>query len=81
MKHYKVKKLINIILVFSVVLGLFGNGILATTYAEEKNEQTISTGQNPSPFESVPLIAEQFNITEDFIEGYLHQDYTLNEIH
>lgn len=70
----------NIILIFSVVLGLFGNWIPATTYAEEQKDQDVSIGQNPSPLESLSLIAEQFDRTEGFIQGYLDQGYTLNEV-
>ena len=74
------KKYISILLIVSVFSGLFGNWIPATTYAEEQTEQNASTGQNPSPLESLSLIAEQFDRTEGFIQSYLDQGYTLNEV-
>ncbi|WP_413409359.1 hypothetical protein [Paenibacillus amylolyticus] len=80
MKQSITKKYISILLIVSVFSGLFGNWIPAITYAEKQNEQEVSTGQNPSPLESLSLIAEQFDRTEGFIQGYLDQGYTLNEV-
>ncbi|SEL29478.1 RHS repeat-associated core domain-containing protein [Paenibacillus sp. OK003] len=80
MKQSITKKYISILLIVSVFSGLFGNWIPAITYAEEQNESDVSSGQNPSPLESLSLIAEQFDRTEGFIHGYLDQGYTLNEV-
>ncbi|PJN53023.1 tRNA3(Ser)-specific nuclease WapA precursor [Paenibacillus sp. GM1FR] len=80
MKQSITKKYISILLIVSVFSGLFGNWIPAITYAEEQNEQEVSTGPNPSPLESISLIAEQFDKTEGFIQDYLDQGYTLNEV-
>lgn len=61
----------NIILIFSVVLGLFGNWIPATTYAEEEQSQTTDL---------VQVMISEFGTTEGFIQGYLDQGYNLNQI-
>lgn len=71
MKHSKMKKFMNIILIFSVVLGLFGNWIPATTYAEEEQSQTTDL---------VQVMISEFGTTEGFIQGYLDQGYNLNQI-
>nr|WP_154983725.1 polymorphic toxin-type HINT domain-containing protein [Paenibacillus xylanexedens] len=80
MKNNICKKYLSIILIIAVITGLFGNIVPAITYAEEQNESEVSTGQNPSPLESLSLIAEQFDRTEGFIQSYLDQGYTLNEV-
>ncbi|SEL27182.1 hypothetical protein [Paenibacillus sp. OK003] len=72
MKNNTCRKYLTIVLIFAVITGLFGNVVPSVTYAEEQVEQTeqnVSTGQGPSPLESLSLIAEQFNRTEDFIQG------------
>ncbi|MFJ2043903.1 RHS repeat-associated core domain-containing protein [Paenibacillus taichungensis] len=80
MKNKTCRKYLSIILIIAVITGLFGNIVPAITYAEEQNEQDVSTDQNPSPLESLSLIAEQFDRTEGFIQSYLDQGYTLNEV-
>ncbi|MFX3646855.1 MAG: polymorphic toxin-type HINT domain-containing protein [Paenibacillus sp.] len=83
MKKSTYRKYISIFLIIAVITGLFGNVVPAVTYAEEQREQpeqNVSTGQGPSLLESLPLIAEQFDRTEDFFQGYLDQGYTLNEV-
>lgn len=71
MKHSKMKKFISIILIFSVLSGLFANWIPATTYAEE--EQGNSN-------ELIQILIDEFGTTEGFIQGYLDQGYNLNQI-
>ncbi|CAM3317572.1 type IV secretion protein Rhs [Paenibacillus taichungensis] len=83
MKNNTCRKYLTIVLIIAVITGLFGNIVPAVAYAEEQGEQTeqnVSTGQGPSPLDSLPLIAEQFDRTEDFIQGYLDQGYMLNEV-
>ncbi|PJN61864.1 tRNA3(Ser)-specific nuclease WapA precursor [Paenibacillus sp. GM1FR] len=70
MKH-SMKKFISIILIFSVLSGLFANWIPATTYAEE--EQGNSN-------ELIQILIDEFGTTEGFIQGYLDQGYNLNQI-
>ncbi|MEK4527884.1 MULTISPECIES: polymorphic toxin-type HINT domain-containing protein [Paenibacillus] len=65
------KKFISIILIFSVLSGLFANWIPATTYAEE--EQGNSN-------ELIQILIDEFGTTEGFIQGYLDQGYNLNQI-
>ncbi|PQP80798.1 hypothetical protein C0Q44_26605 [Paenibacillus sp. PCH8] len=61
----------NIILIVSVLSGLFTNWIPATTYAEE--EQGISN-------EIIQILIDEFGTTEGFIQDYLDQGYNLNQI-
>ncbi|PYE49289.1 type IV secretion protein Rhs [Paenibacillus barcinonensis] len=80
MKNNICRKYVSIALIIAIITGLFGNVVPTVTYAEELGKQNASSEKDLSPSEIIPLIAEQFDRTEDFIQDYLNQGYTLNEV-
>lgn len=71
MKHSKTKKWMSILLIVSVLSGLFGNWVPGTTYAEKEKS---------SSDEIVQILIDEFGTTEGLIQGYLDQGYNLNQI-